>query len=294
MLTYISDSNNDQFYEQWNARAIAMLERSKSLLNVHVGWMSALSRCHRHRADTLMLRGEWDRARKEVEEDLSVIRSVPVAETAFPDFALSEALTLAALGQWSSEFTHLRSLIHSQPANIEIYDLETGLAEMAARRIGWLPSIAKSPWLIPEDIPTEAWTDRVISWIKSDATKFDIDHTRIPAIAWTMREPCSSKLAWQRRFGKLGDALRGADQLLALAERLTQSYPDQAAAYMLLSEGYVQRAKIAYRVDDEPVIEWERKALDAAAHAATLEPDNDEARSLAKDRRARLHKLASK
>ena len=176
-----------------------------------------------------------------------------------------------------------------------INDLEQGLAELTARRIGWLPSIVKSPWLIPEDLPTEAWTDRVISSIKSDATKFDLDHTRIPAIGWMMRHHCASTLAWQRKVGKLGDAHRIADQLLALAERLTQSYPDQAAAYMLLSEGYVQRAKNAYREDDEPVIErWERKALDAAIHAATLEPENDEAHGLVKDRRARLHKLASK
>ena len=63
---------------------------------------------------------------------------------------------------------------------------------------------------------------------------------------------------------------------------------------MLLSEGYVQKAKNAYREDDEPVIaQWERKALDAASHAATLEPDNDEARSLVKNRHARLDKLAS-
>ena len=63
---------------------------------------------------------------------------------------------------------------------------------------------------------------------------------------------------------------------------------------MLLSEGYVQKAKNAYREDDEPVIaQWERKALDAARHAATLEPDNDEARSLVKNRHARLDKLAS-
>ncbi len=69
------------------------------------------------------------------------------------------------------------------------------------------------------------------------------------------------------------------DQLVALAERLTRSYPDQAVTYMLLSEGYVQKAKNAYREDDAPVIErWERKALDAAIHAATLEPENDEAR----------------
>ena len=37
-----------------------------------------------------------------------------------------------------------------------------------------------------------------------------------------------------------------------------------------------------------------RKAVDAARHAATLEPANDEARSLVKDRRARLAKLGSK
>ena len=101
-------------------------------------------------------------------------------------------------------------------------------------------------------------------------------------------------MTWQRGRGKLGDAHRIADQLLALAERLTQSYPDQAAAYMLLSEGYVQRAKIAYRVDGEPVIGWERKALDAALHAATLEPENDEAQRLVTYCHTRLSKLASK
>ena len=195
MLSYLSDSKNDQLYEQWNARAIAMLERLKSPHDVHVGEMSELSHCHRRRADYLMLRGESDRARKELEEDLDLVRSVPVAETAFPEFALSEALTLAALGQWSGEFTPLRSPIRPQPANVAISDLELGLAELTARRIGWLPSIVKSPWLIPEDLPTEAWTDRVISSIKSDATKFDLDHTRIPAIGWMMRHHCASTLS---------------------------------------------------------------------------------------------------
>jgi hypothetical protein len=220
---------------------------------------------------------------------------VPVAKTAFPEFALSEALTLAALGQSSGEISPLRSPIHPQPAIVDINHLEMCLAEIAARRIGWLLSIAKSPWLVPEGLPTEGWTDLVISSIKSDASKFALDHTRIPAIGWMMRHHCASTLGWQRKVGKLRDAHRIADQLLALAERLTQLYPDQAAAYMLLSEGYVQKAKNAYREDDAPVIErWERKALDAASHAATLEPENEEARGLVKDRRARLHKLASK
>jgi hypothetical protein len=220
---------------------------------------------------------------------------VPIAEIWFPEFVLSETLALAALGQWSGEFTRLRSATHPGSANVAIQDLEWGLAEIAARRIGWLPSIIKSPWLIPEDIPTEAWTDRVISSVKSDASKFALDHTRIPAIGWIMRHHGASTMTWQRQVGKLGDAHRIADQFVALGERLTRSYPDQAAPYMLLSEGYVQKAKIAYREDEAPVIErWERKALEAATHAATLEPDNGEAHSLVKVRRRRLDKLASK
>ncbi len=292
LLIGLSDSTNDQLYDHWNARTIAMLKRLKSPRNVYVGWLLGLSDRHRRHADSLMLRDEPDRARKELEDDLDFLRSVPVAETAFPELALSEALTLAALGQGSGEFTPLRSPLHSQPANVEINQLEMGLAEMAARRIGWLPSLAKSPWLIPEHLPTEAWTDRVISSIQFDATKFHLDHTRIPAIGWMMRHHCGSTLAWQRKANRLGDGHRLADQFLALAERLTRSYPDQAAPYMLLSDGYVQKAKNAYQEEDESVIErWERKALDAATHASTLEPDNDEARNLVKNRHARLLKL---
>jgi hypothetical protein len=63
---------------------------------------------------------------------------------------------------------------------------------------------------------------------------------------------------------------------------------------MLLSEGYIQQAKNAYREDDEPVIERSlRKGLDAAVHAASLQPENEEARDLVRDRRARLAKHAS-
>ena len=242
-----------------------------------------------------MLTGETDRARKELEEDLALVRSVPAAETAFPEIGLSEALTLAALGRWSGEFTPPRSPIHSHPAHVSIQSLERDLAELTARRIGWLPSIVKPPWLIPEDLPTEAWVDRVISSIEADAAKFHLDRTRIPAVAWWLRFPFENAVAHQRHVGKLGDAHRIAEHWLALAERLTRSYPDQAAAYMLLSEGYVQKAKNAYREDEAPVIKrWEQKALEAATQAETLEPENDEARNLVKDCRARLAKLASK
>ena len=289
------DNENDRLYEQWNPRAIAMLERSKLPYDVHVIEMSQLSYYHRLHASFLMLRGEPDRARKELEDDLRLVRSVPVAETAFPEFALSEAATLAALGQWSGEFTPLRSPTDRQPPIVDINQFEKCLAELAARRIGWLPSVARSPWLIPMDLPTKGWTDRVISSIQSDATKFHIDPTRIPAIGWNMMHPCASTQTWYRKVDKLGEAHRLADQEVALAERLTRSYLYQASAYMLLSEGYVQESKNACRDEGAPLApQWDQKALDAALHAEKIEPDNDEARGLVKNRRARLKKATSK
>ena len=62
LLIGLSDSTNDQLYDQWNARTIAMLKRLKSPRNVYVGWLLALSDRHRRHADYLMLRGEPDRA----------------------------------------------------------------------------------------------------------------------------------------------------------------------------------------------------------------------------------------
>ncbi len=189
MLSDLAGSENDRLYEQWNARAIAMLERLKSPHNVHVAELSQLSRCHRLHADSLMLRGESDRARKELEEDLA---SRPVRAgcgNRVSRIRLERGVDSRGVGTMVGRI-HASS-IPDPPAASERRDpdLEPDLAELTARRIGWLPSIVKSPWLIPEDLPTEAWTDRVISSIKSDAAKFDLDHTRIPAIGWLMRHP---------------------------------------------------------------------------------------------------------
>jgi hypothetical protein len=294
-LIDLAGSENDRFYEQTNAQAIALLERLKSVPSVHVLDLRQLSSYHRHRADYLLVSGQTDRARKELEQDLALVRSARAAETIFPEFVSSEALTLAKLGRWSGKFPHARSSVQPRPASVSIQESECDLAELTALRIGWLPSTITSSLLIPEDIPAETWTDRVISTIKSDATVLDLDHTRIPSIAWKLSRVGYHMLARQRAVGKLGDAHRRADQFVALAERLTRLYPDQSLAYMLLSQGYVQKAKNAYQEDEAPVIKrWEQKALDAAAQAAMLEPDRVEARNLVKDRLARLNKLASK
>jgi serine/threonine protein kinase len=293
-MTYCTDFESDRLYERWHALAIRTLEGLKSYPDIHVQGMYEVSRWQRARARCLRSAGEPERAWTELEKDLYFIRSGPAEETAFPGFVLNEALTLAALGRWSGEFPTIRPEIGSQAANAAIPGLERTFAELTASRFGWPLSGGKSPPLMPDHLSAEAWVDRVISSIKTDAASFHVDDTRIPAIVWQSWPLCANALAWQRRVGKLGDAHRFADRLLALAERLVRSHPDRAAAYMLLSDAYVQKAKNAYRVDGAPVIGWERKALDAADRAAMLEPENEEARRLVKNRRDRLERLGSK
>ena len=161
-------------------------------------------------------------------------------------------------------------------------------------RMGCLPSLVNSPWRIPADLRSEAWADRVIAAIQSDATKFGLDRRRAPAIAWLMRQFYATRLSWHRTVGTMDNAQRLVDQLLALAKRLTQLYPEQAAPYMLLSDGYIHRAKNAFRVPGEPVKEWNRNALDAAIQAVILDPESDEAHSLVKERRLRVNRLVSR
>jgi hypothetical protein len=200
-------------------------------------------------------------------------------------------LTLAALGRWSGELALLQS--PSRPP-YSIQGLERDIAELAARRFGLQPSIIKPPWVIPDDLPAEAWVDRFISSIEADAARFHLDCARIPTVGWWLRLPLQNEAARRRHIGELREAHRITDRLLALAERFTRSYPDQAAAYMLLSEGYIQKAKNAYREDESPVIRrWEQKALDAAIQALLLEPENDQARNLFENCRARLAKTTS-
>ena len=51
---------------------------------------------------------------------------------------------------------------------------------------------------------------------------------------------------------------------------------------------------MAYHFENEPPISWERQARDAAVRAVALEPENDGALALVKNRSARLHKLEAK
>jgi eukaryotic-like serine/threonine-protein kinase len=295
ILANLTDSKNDHLYERWNARAFAMLRRLESHKKLHVVELLYLSCEQRHHADSLMLRSESEWARTELEATLDQFRSTPLAETVAPEFVLSEALTLAALGRWSGELKPFQSSFNALPSIEGSSPLERGLAELTARLIGWLPSIAASPWLIPDNLSTKTWTNRVAHSIESSCEKFALDRNRVPVIAWMMRHHCFSTLGWLRRVRNLDAANRISDQVVALAEHLIRTHPLQPAPYMLLSEACVQKAKNAYAEDDRCGSErWERRAVDAAIRATMLEPENDLARDLVKNRRARLDKLTSR
>jgi serine/threonine protein kinase len=287
-MLYIIEPSDGYLYERWNTRSIATLRRLEYSQEHSYREVCLLSRCHRLHADALMRHGEAVRARKVLEEDLDLLRSVSQSEVAFPEIAFNEALTLGRLGKWNGKLTLLRTPSHFQSAKIDTNVLEPGLAELTARRIGWILSNDSPDWLIPEDLPAEPWSDRVISSIQSDAATLDCNHTRIPAVCWQMRNHCANALERLKMLGNHDDERRLFDRLLTLARRLTQLYPDQAEAYMLLSEGYIERAIITDHVDGEAVIGWEQEALAAALHAATLDPKHDEAHRLVKDRRTRV------
>ncbi len=293
-LSFAGDQKGRDLYERWESQITASIQRLRQVPEVHAAQVCRLNHAHRHRAITLMLSEELPRAERVLEDDLNVLRSVRAAETVAPDFVLSESLTLAALGRWSGELTVSQSPLPLQPALLTANESLNNLAELTARRIGWLPTITTPAWFRGEESTTEAWADRVIASVGSDAKRMNLDHRCVTTIFWLMRVRALPVLHTLRSLGKLDDARRITDQWLALGERLAKLYPNEADSYMFLSEGYVQKAKIAYRVPGEPIVVWEQKALDAALHAARLEPEKDEASGLLEKCRVRLARVPLK
>jgi eukaryotic-like serine/threonine-protein kinase len=296
VLTNLIGSRKDNLFQQWNARLMDILGRWDASELTHAEAVSKLSHQHRRHANYLLLREDPDGATKELEEDFVLLRSLPVTERGFPELVLSEALTLAALGKWLGRFGPVRSEIDMPPVSRDAREsFEYILAELTARRIGWLSSVVKSTLVLPAKRSANEWSDSVISSIKSDSALFGWSESYVPKIAWTTRHYCLTALGWYRKSGRLSEATRTADQLLALAERLVGAYPEQATPLLLLSEGYIQKEKNSIREneDNAAVIEqWRRKALDALIRASTIEPDNDEVHGRIKDRLARMERLA--
>ena len=292
MITFVQPEHESS-YQRWNSRALALLEKVDTPHGARDQTVLALCRRHRGHAILLASTGQFDRARGELEADLMNTRSVSRSREGCPVSSLNEALLLAAFGRWSDVSAIERSATRSKEHEVFHMYFEEGLAELTERRVGWLPSINNSTPPIPESLPTDIWASRVLSSIESDTVLFDFDRFRVPAIVWLMHGGFSTTLAHRRKSGQLDAAQRLADHLIELAKQLTRAYPTQALSYMVLSEAFVQKTKNAYQIDDVDPLPWERKALEAALHAVSLEPENEDAHNLLKDRLARLNKLGS-
>ena len=93
MLLLLSSPANEDSYARWNAHAIALLEELKAAQKVPFASVLELSRVHRAYSNTLRSIGCIRRARRELDADLALVRSVSVAGNGCPAFVLSETLT---------------------------------------------------------------------------------------------------------------------------------------------------------------------------------------------------------
>ena len=81
----------------------------------------------------------------------------------------------------------------------------------------------------------------------------------------------AQETALQRRSGKLDDARRTADRMLALGRLFVERHPNQMIAYLALSHAYAQLYKNAWPVKDLVTVKRNLKlALDAAFKACLL------------------------
>lgn len=87
--------------------------------------------------------------------------------------------------------------------------------------------------------------------------------------------------AEDRNHGELEDSRRTVERLVELGKALVSRYPDRAESFLVLSNGYLNRSKIAWKELDHPAIERHlTQAVEAARQAVAVRPANQDARYL--------------
>src|SRR5262249_8157046 len=85
-------------------------------------------------------------------------------------------------------------------------------------------------------------------------------------------QPMAAMAAERRHGGRLDEARRTADRMLALARLLVERHPDRCSAHLALCEAHTNLYKNAWRVPDRVAVERHmRLALDAALQAQLLD-----------------------
>jgi tetratricopeptide (TPR) repeat protein len=127
-------------------------------------------------------------------------------------------------------------------------------------------------------LPAQDWAELALQALRS-AARPNLGPAHEPWPGHTLVIRLGNMAAEQRHCGRLDEARRTADRMLALGRLLVARHPGQPFAHLALSEAHIQLYKNAWQTDDLAAVERDmRLALDAALRAQLLDPNSELAR----------------
>jgi len=140
-------------------------------------------------------------------------------------------------------------------------------------------------------LPAEVWAD-LAAEVFDPATRTGTASSVTEVFHSYLCQLLTGTASKLRRLGRLDEARRVTDRLMAFASRLAARYPNEPGAHLELSGAYMQLSKNAWQIKDRAAIERNLKlAIDATQHALALEPDHELARTCLAQRQRRLKDL---
>jgi len=298
-LTYLAQVRDAVTTEaeilSWQTRSTSIYRRLCANRDAS-GPLFELSLGERRLADHLVLIGQPERARRFLQEKLSLFESLLQSHPDSQDVILARALTLTALGKADgrSIASRLGRASEATPGGPRHRMLVLAIAESTARTYGLQPLGPVSRDRQRADLDETAWAGQVIRSLSEQTSKLGLDKAAILAVACHMKTLIFGLAAEQRYVGNHEDARRTARLFSAFAAELVRICPGHAEPYLLVCEAHLQDAKNASRAGDRATVGRAlRQSLETALNAATVDPTSEEARRFVVDRRARLARFES-
>jgi tetratricopeptide (TPR) repeat protein len=255
-----------------------------------------LARQERKLADSLAMRGETECALRFLERRLDLFDSLLQVNPESFELIVSRSLTLAALGKDAGRpltdwLSSRRGTISEGPRRAMLISC---LAELTARSFGLRFLGAPTSRAELALSPPEVWSEQVVNFIKEGCAALQLDPKASLEVSAELRDLVIAVGAEQRSLGKLGDARQTAERLVTIAAAFSRAYPDQAEPYLVLSQGHLQHAKNAWKLENRALVERNlRRSLEAAKRAVLLDPSSDDAHHFVVDRQRRLAQLGA-
>ena len=228
------------------------------------GVLNALATCQWALAQRYSRRGDDEAARALVLDNLRLSDEVPDGKVP-PENAIWRVL-----------------------ARLDLHQFHAGLPAAAGPRPGGDSPLSRLASTDADRLDAEGWADLVFRSLNASPGALDLSGDQ----AHGFIEALNERLAWRRRLGRIDDARRYADRMLAFGRLLVARHPDRPAAHLALSAAFKQVAKNAWHPFDRPVVErnW-RLAIHEARRALVLDPRDARAGKEVADLQKRLDLL---